>query len=119
MVYDLAQRFDRLGTRMKQLSQANASYTRGATTISISSFTPQQIDVSELAMYGITLLTEKMLDVVFDTSKLFSLSPAYPVEGDTFIWGENTYQPMSIGDELYNFTTTSRLRIRVHLKQCA
>lgn len=86
-------------------------------TVAITNFTPQKLDVSQLAIHGITLVTEKAQDIIFDASDLADLSPSVPIQGDEFVWGGKTYEVMSLGEEVFNYTTSSRSRIRVHLKQ--
>ena len=102
---------------MKQLNDNELVYKRGTVEITIENFTPEKIDVSELGQFGITLVREKAVDFVFDTSDLSSLSPSEPQQGDQLIWNSRTYEVMTIGEELFNYTTTSRVRIRVHAKQ--
>lgn len=122
MAYDIATRLDTLGTRMQELNQNTATYSRTDdacidTDITITSFTPEKVDIEQIAMHGLTLLTMKLLDVIFDLADLTTLDPAEPVEGDTFTWGTKVFTVMSIGEEVFTYTTSSRLRIRVHLKQ--
>tara|TARA_Y100000310_G_scaffold310662_1_gene356141 strand:+ start:318 stop:680 length:363 start_codon:yes stop_codon:yes gene_type:complete len=118
MAYDIATRLDKLGTRMKELNQNSITYQRtGETDLTISNVTPGTIDVTQLGVDSVVLITEKAQDFIFDTSELSSWSPVVPKIGDTIVWGSNTYQIFSINDELYNYTTSSRLRIRVHTKQ--
>lgn len=118
MAYDLASRFDKLGTRMKELNQNSLTYKRsGSSDITIDNFTPGQIDVTQQGVESVILVTEKAQDFIFDASDLSSLNPSVPKIKDQIVWGSNTYEVFSINDELYTYTTSSRQRIRVHTKQ--
>lgn len=102
---------------MQELNSNTATYKRqGNNPITITNFTPEKVDVSQLALAGITLITEQALDVVFDASDLSSLTPATPQVGDKFVWGSSTYEVMNLGEETFNYTTASKTRMRVHLK---
>jgi hypothetical protein len=84
--------------------------------ITIEDYTPESIDSNMLAMYGIVLIKEEVFDIVFNTADLAAWSPALPQEGDSFTIDSKTYKVFPIGEELYKYTTTSKKRIRVHLK---
>jgi len=106
---------------MSQIHDNTLEYTRGATTIEITGFTPEKQDVNQLAAYGIVLINERIQDFVFNASELSALSPPVPQNGDTITWGTHTFSVMKIGDssggEIYRYTTSSREAIRVHTKQ--
>jgi hypothetical protein len=117
MAYDFTTRLDYLGTRMKELHQNTMTYSRSTTDLTITNFTPERVDVQQLALMGITLVTEKVMAFVFDTSELSTLSPSVPVAGDRITIGSFVYEVMQVADEVYNYTTSTRVRIRVHCKQ--
>lgn len=120
MTYNLASRFDYVGQRMKELNQNTLSLSRvGESDIVVNNFTPEKIDVETLAAYGLVQVTKKMQAFVFDTSSYSSWSESFPKVGDTITWNNRTYNVMVMGkdDEVYTFTTSSRLRIRVNTKQ--
>lgn len=121
MTYDFSTRLDRLGTRMKQLHDNSLTYSRGATTTRIDNFTPEDVDVSTLAAYGLVLLTDKEQDFVFDYADLASFSPNTPQVGDRIVWGSRRYQVISLGSqdvaEIWRFITSTRKRIRVHTRE--
>jgi hypothetical protein len=104
---------------MKELNQNSLTYLRGNTSLTINNFTPEKLDVEQLAAFGIVLVTDKLQDFVFDTSDLSNLTPAYPQRGDKITWGGKTFELMPIGDELYCFITSTRTRMRVHTRQIA
>lgn len=117
MTYDFSSRLDLLGTRMKELHNVSLVYRRRSVSVSISNATPEQCDTEQLQALGIAILNEKWQDFVFDTADLTQFFPAEPEAGDVIVWGTDTFQVTSIGDELFKFTTSSRLRVRVHTKQ--
>lgn len=121
MVYDFSTRLNRLGTRMKQLHDNSLVYSRGATTTRIDNFTPEDVDVSTLAAYGMVLLTDKEQDFVFDFADLATFSPNTPQVGDKLVWNSRTYQVVSLGGqdiaEVWRFITSTRTRIRVHARE--
>ena len=120
MTYDLASRFNYVGQRMKELNQNTLILSRvGETNIEVPNFTPEKIDVETLAAYGLVHVTKKMQAFVFDTTKYSSWSDSLPKVGDRIVWGTRIYEIMVMGkeDEVYTFTTSSRLRIRVNTKQ--
>lgn len=117
MPYSIKDRLDTLGERMQELSQEDITYRRKADTLTIENVTLGKIDVNELVAYGIIHLTEKALDFIFDSDELASLNPTTPLDGDEITYNSHKYQVMSIGNETYNYVTTSRKRIRVHTKQ--
>ena len=118
MAYDFSTRLDTLGTRMKELHQNSLIYKRvDNTDITVSNFTPERIDLVQAATAGVTQLVDKLQDFVFDTADLSGLSPSLPQEDDKIVWDSKTFKPISLNEELYSFTTTSRKRIRVHTIQ--
>lgn len=124
MTYDIATRMERVGTRMKQLNDNSLVYSRAdqnnvKTTATITNVTLGKFDVNEDNAFGITLITKKMLDFIFDTDELAGFDPAVPVAGDTIVFDGRTYETFSIGDQVYDFTTSTRTRIRIHAKQVA
>lgn len=114
---------------MKTLHSNTGVYTRtGQPPIVITNFTPEKLDVSELAAMGILLITDKAMDVVFDTADIAALVPTEPQQHDKFVTEGRTYEVFSlngnrVGDqissELFRYITTSRDRIRIHLRQVA
>ena len=122
MAYDFSTRMNTLGNRMRQLHQNTLTYTRGNTTATIPNFTPEKVDVTAIAVYGLTILTDKLQDFVFDTNKLVNFAPPEPKIGDRITWGTRTYEVLGIGPstneaECFKYITSSRLRIRVHARQ--
>lgn len=118
MVYDFSTRLDRLGTRMKTINDNSLIYTRpGEVAIEIENFTPQKCDVNELAMYGIPLVLDKLQDFCFDTADLSSLTYPLPKQGDQIEWNGKTFETFLIGDQVFRFTTSTRVRIRIHGRQ--
>lgn len=119
MTYNLADRLDYLGTRMKELNDNSLIYERaGYAPITIENFTPQRITVEQLAAYGIILITSKHYSFTFDYSDLSILgSRPQPKEGDKITTGGFVYEVFQMGDAVYTFTTSSRSRITVHAKQ--
>jgi hypothetical protein len=122
MPYNLASRLDKLGTRFKTLNSNSATYERPGSPIpaaTIINFTPEKLDVTALAMFGIVLITDKMQDVVFDAADIVTFGE--PEHGDKFTWGAKVLEVMRIGNdrdgETFRYTTSSRLRIRVHIRQ--
>lgn len=118
--YDLADRFNYVGQRMKELNQNTLILTRvGESDVIVNNFTPEKITVDTLALYGIVLVTQKAQAFVFDTSKYDSWSDNFPKVGDRIVWENRTYEVMVMGEEVYTFTTSSRIRVRVNTKQVA
>lgn len=117
MAYEHSTRLDYLGTRMQGLHSNSLVYTRGPVDITITNFTPEKIDVEQMQALGIVLITEKWQDFVFSFASLADLDPQTPQRGDTLTWGTLVFEVAAINDELYNFTTSSRKRIRIHAKQ--
>ena len=119
MTFDLATRLDYLGTRMSELHDNSMTYRRGSTTITIENFNTERPSVEQLAIFGMTQITQKCQEFIFDTSELSTLDPALPQQGDEITWGSNTFTVMH--DEnaiaIYDFITSSRNRIRVYTKQ--
>lgn len=122
MPYNLASRLDKLGERFKTLNVNSATYERPGSVIAaatIQNFTPEKLDVTALAMFGIVLITDKMQDAVFDTAQIAAFGE--PEHGDKFTWGIRVFEVMRIGNErdgeTFRYTTSSRLRIRVHIRQ--
>jgi hypothetical protein len=85
--------------------------------IVITNFTPEKIDVEQLQALGIVIIVEKWQDFIFDFAVLSSLEPQTPQRGDTLTWGTLVFGVAPINDEIYNFTTSTRKRIRLHAKQ--
>lgn len=117
MTYDFQTRLNTLGTRFKEISTESITYRRGSTKVTIDNINLGKVDVEQLLAFGITNITSKALDFIFDTSELSSLEPSTPLQGDEIVYGGNTYEVMPFGDQTYDFVTTSRQRIRVHTKQ--
>jgi|1_EtaG_2_1085319.scaffolds.fasta_scaffold101363_2 hypothetical protein len=117
MAYDFSTRLDTLGTRMQEVNQTSLTYRRGSTEITVSNPTLGKVDVEQLAAFGITLITDKLQDFIFDTADLSTLEPTTPRLGDIIVWSSRTYEVLPIADELYTFVTSSRARIKVHTKQ--
>lgn len=118
MTYDFSTRLDRLGTRMKQLNSNSLSYQRtGESSVTVENFTPEKIDVNELAIHGIPLIQDKMQSIVFDTTSLADWSDPLPKEKDKFVWDGRTFEVFIIGEKAFNFTTSTRKRIRVNGRQ--
>ena len=121
MAFEFSTRLDTLGTRMKELHSNTLTYTRKkdgvTTTATVTNFTPETCDIQEIAQHGIVLVTAKLQDFIFDTSDISAFSPAVPETGDTLTWGSNVFEVFSIGEEMFKYTTSSRLRIRVHTQQ--
>jgi hypothetical protein len=119
MAYDFATRLDYLGKRMRKLHVNQLLYLKPSTgqLITVTSFTPEKIDVTQLGVYGVTLITDKAQDVIFDAFKLSVLSPPLPEQGHQLTWNGTVYEVFSIGDEVYRHVTSSRKRIRIHTKQ--
>lgn len=109
---------------MKQINDNTGVYSRtGETPVTITNFTPEKLDTTSLAAYGIVLITDKALDIVFDTSKLATFTDPEPQINDTFVWDGRTYKVFDIApadspqNECFRYTTSSRQRMRVHLRQ--
>jgi hypothetical protein len=103
---------------MPELNQNQLTLTRpNEVDIVVKNFTPEKTDVEALSIHGIVLLTEQAQDFIFDTSKFSYWTDKYPKVGDRLVWGTLTFEVMNIGDRCYFFTTSSRLRIRVHTKR--
>lgn len=118
MTYDFSTRLDRLGTRMQQLHNNSLVYSRtGETSVTIENFTPEKTDVNELALAGIPLIIDKMQDFVFNTSELSTFSNPLPKPGDRLTWNGRVFELFVIGEQVYLFTTSTRVRIRVHSRQ--
>lgn len=117
MVYNLADRFDHLRTRMKGLNDNKLVYTRESCSITIENFTPEKVDVTQWALHGVTLLTETAQDFVFDTAELKDLDSPLPMETDEITWDGRKYEVLSVGEEIFTYTTSSQKAIRVHAKQ--
>ena len=125
MTYDFSTRLDRLGTRMKQIHNNTLTYTRtGFPPITITNFTPEKIDVTEMAAAGLVLITDKAQDFVFDADKLAALNPPTPKASvDKIVWDGKTFEVFGIGDgqsdesQTYRYTISTRKSIRVHTKQ--
>ena len=118
MPYNLASRLDYLGTRMQELNQNQLTLTRpNEPNIIVTNFTPEKTDVEALGVHGIVLITEQAQDFIFDTSKFRHWTDKFPKVGDRLVWKTLTFEVMNIGDQCYFFTTSSRLRIRIHTKR--
>jgi len=117
MSYDISTRLDYLGDRMQELNVTSLTYLRGEESVEIENFTPQKVDVDELAAFGISLITEKLQDFTFYTSKLEDLDPPLPIRNDKILWNGRVFEAFSINEEIYRFTTSTRKRIRVHTRQ--
>jgi hypothetical protein len=117
MSYDVSTRLDYLGERMQELHQNELLYIRGEETVEIKHFTPEKIDVQELAAFGIAMLTDRAQDFVFDTESLQAFDSPVPLRGDKIRWNGRLYELFSIGDEIYRYTTSTRKRVRVHSRQ--
>ncbi len=122
MAYDFSSRLDTLGTRMKELHQNSLTYKRvdldgNETSTTITNFTPERVDVEQLAAFGITLVTNQLQDFAFDAADLSSFSPPIPERGDKITWGTDEYEVMAVNDQVFVYTTSSRKRIIVHTKR--
>lgn len=102
---------------MPDINDNELTYTRGATDITVTSFTPEKVDVEQMQALGIALITEKWQDFVFDASELSGLTPSEPAVGDVITWGTSEFRVSPLMDEAYRFTTSSRKRVRVHARQ--
>lgn len=117
MSYDVSTRLDYLGTRMQELHQNELTYIRGNESVTIENFTPEKIDVQELAAFGIAMITDRAQDFVFSTESLEAFEESVPLRGDKIRWNGRLYELFSIGEEIYRYTTSTRLRVRVHSRQ--
>jgi len=118
MTYNLATRLNRVGTRMKELNDNSLTYTRsGETPIEITNFTPEKCDSDQLLALGIAIVNEHWQDIVFDTAALSTLTIPEPRTGDKVTWDGVNYQVTALADEVFRYTTASRVRIRVHMKE--
>jgi len=116
--YSLADRLDYVGRRMQELNQNTLTLIRvDESNVAVDNFTPEKITVEALALYGIVLVNQKAQAFVFDTSKYSSWTDNFPKVGDRISWEDRIYEVMVMGDEVYTFTTSSRLRVRVNTKQ--
>lgn len=118
MPYDFTTRLDILGTRMGELHDNSLFLTRdGEADVKVTNYTPEKTDVDTLAAYGLTQITEEAQDFVFNTSAFSSWTIQLPIVGDKIKIGTETYQVINIGDEVYKYTTSSKVRIRIHTKR--
>ena len=119
LAYDFTSRLDYLGTRGKTLHVNSLIYNRldVFTPITITNFTPEKLDVTQLASMGVVLITDKAQDFIFDFAELAVLVNKDPKTTDQILWKGVLYETLQIGDEVFSYVTSSRKRIRVHSRQ--
>jgi len=117
--YDFQSRLNLVGDRMKTVNRNSLQVIRAGKQIVINNFNPATSDLEQLALYGLTAIAHRLQDFIFDTKELRTFDPDRPLEDDIFMWRGRQYSVLSIGEEIYRYTTSSRKRIRVHTKQVA
>lgn len=116
MTYRVKDRLNYIGTRQDQVRGEVVTYCRGMNCVPLSQC-PGHTDVQDLIPENIVSVG-RYVDFIFFTAQLIipNVGLTLPQRGDLITWQGSTYTCTSptATDEVFNFTTMYKDRIRVH-----
>lgn len=116
MAYSVRDRLKYIGQRQNAVRGEPISYSRGAATVYLTAV-PGHTDVQDLIPETIVTVA-RYVDFIFAAADLFlpGLGIVLPLPGDKIVWEGNLYvvTAPTASDDVYNFTTMYRDRLRVH-----
>lgn len=116
MGYSVRDRLKYIGTRENEVRGEWVTYSRGGASIQIEQC-PGHTDVQDL-ISNTVVDAVRYVDFIFFSRELNL--PGYgviiPQRGDLIVWEEKTYTVTAptAADDVYNFTTMYRDRVRIH-----
>lgn len=116
MPYAVRDRLKYIGTRQDEVRGELVTYQRGGVSIQIRQC-PGHTDVQDLIPENV-ISVGRYVDFIFFTQDIAlpGLGVTLPIRGDLILWEGHTYTVTApaASDDVYNFTTMYRDRIRVH-----